>query len=158
VLGAVVNDQELPLEFTDRVRHAVASVDLSALYKTEKGLAILAATFVSQQAGRFGTEVVAHVRAELIALASEVATAWPTSPDDHAIQVLLSYPIYLYSQADTERGTRFTHVASLLEEMVNRLPAMLDKAQYLVDRLIEGLPNHHSRALWRLQVKLRALR
>ena len=51
VLGAVVNDQELPLEFADRVRQAVASVDLASLYKREKGLAIVAATFVSQQGG-----------------------------------------------------------------------------------------------------------
>ena len=73
----------------------------------------MAATFVSQQAGRFSAELVAHVRAGLIALASEIATAWPTSPDEHAIQALLLYPIYLYGQADTE-DTRFTHVASLL--------------------------------------------
>ena len=38
------------------------------------------------------------------------------------------------------------------------LPRMLDRMQYLVDRLVEGLPNHHARALWALQVRLRALR
>jgi tetratricopeptide (TPR) repeat protein len=156
VLRAILNDQEVPSEFIDRVRLALSSMNLTAIYRQEKGIAIIAAVFASQQAPYLGGDVVSRVREQLIALTREVGAE--AAAEEHVVQALLSCPIYIYSRADTDQGSRFAHIAQLFEEMAALWPRLMDRMQYLVDRLVEGLPNHHARSLWALQVKLRALR
>lgn len=156
VLVGVVNDQAVPAEMMDRLRAAVSSVDLAALHSGNAEMTPLVAAFVARQAPRLGPTAVEHVRAQLVAYAREVGRA--TTPDEHEIEALLSCPFYLYSDTDAERDSRFVKISSLLEEIVNRVPHSVKRAQHLLDRLVEGLPNHHARALWALQVKLRVLR
>ena len=61
----------------------------------------------------------ASVRTGLIALASEIATAWPTSPDEQAPGLAVG-PIYLTVKL-TPKTACVSHVASLLEDLINRL-------------------------------------
>ncbi len=156
VLRAVVNDQVLPDHLVDGVRAAVDSLDLAVLCQDDVQVATTAAVFVAQHAGRLGAGSVDRVRGQLVELARECERTHVS--EEHALQVLLSCPFYLFNEADSDEASRFKRVADLLEEIVFACPATRDRAQHLLDRLVEGLPNEHARFLWGLQVKLRALR
>lgn len=157
VLRAVVNDQVLPDHLVDGVRAAVDSLDLVALGRDDVQVATTAAVFAAQHAGRLGAASVDRVRGQLVELARECERARVS--DEHALQVLLSCPFYLFNEAGSdEAGSRFKRIADLLEEILNEWPVTRHRAQYLLDRLVEGLPGEQARFLWGLQVKLRALR
>jgi hypothetical protein len=157
VLRAVVNDQVLPDHLVDGVRAAVDSLDLAALCKDDVHVATTAAVFAAQHAGRLGAGSIEWVRGQLVQFARECERAHVS--DEHALQVLLSCPFYLFSETGSEEaGSRFKRIADLLEEITLACSAARERATYLLDRLVEGLPNEHARLLWGLQVKLRALR
>lgn len=157
VLRAVINDQVLPDALVDGVRAALSSLDLAALSRDDAQVATTAAVFAAQHAARIGPDCVDLVGAELVRLASELGQA--AVRDERVLQSLLSCPFYLFEEAaPAEAGSRFKRIADLLEEFIHVCPAIRDRAQYLLDRLVEGLPNEHARLLWALQVKLRALR
>jgi hypothetical protein len=84
----------------------------------------------------------------------------PANEVEQAANVLISAAFYLVDRSggDLRDGNRFATIAQLIDEMVQSWPTLVDRCQFLVDKLVEGLPNADSRWLWQLQIKLRAMR
>jgi hypothetical protein len=161
VLTTVIHDYALPEEVAPRLRDALLRADLVLLHKKNSTASLLAAMFAAQHAGRLGPDVVAHIRAQLLALIG----AWremPSAPAnvEQAANVLISAAFYLVDRSggDSRDGNRFATIAQLIDEMVQSWPTLVDRCQFLIDKLVEGLPNADSRWLWQLQIKLRAMR
>lgn len=161
VIHAIVRDGSLPVDLVRSFREALLATNLPVLHDNNTQAALMAAIISSRSAGPLGEEVVGHIREQIIALARAWNRSSHQSPMeiDYAVGALLSAAFYLYGRGDAiVRAQRFAEIARLLEEMVLQWPALLERTQVMVDRLIEGLPNADSRWLWQLQVKLRALR
>jgi hypothetical protein len=162
VLTTIVHDNALPEDVAPRLRDALLRADFVSLHKKNSTAALLAVMFSAQHASRIGADVVGHVRSQLLALVD----AWRETPSasanevEQAANVLISAAFYLVDRTggDSQDGDRFATIAQLLDEMVQSWPALVDRCQFLVDRLVDGLPNADSRWLWQLQVKLRAMR
>jgi tetratricopeptide (TPR) repeat protein len=162
VLNAVVHDYALPEDVAPRLRDAILRVDFVRLHKGSSAAALLAAIFAAQHAGRLGVDVARHIRSQLLALVG----AWREMPSasakevEQAANVLISAAFYLVdrSEGDSQEGNRFGAIAQLLDEMVQSWPALVERCQFLIDKLVDGLPNADSRWLWQFQVKLRAMR
>ena len=86
------------------------------------------------------------MRTQLVELAREMGVK--ADANGPAVDALLACPLYFYSEAPTERDSRFTEIATILEELVNVWPA-LEAMQRLLDRSVEGLPNVDAGTLWR---------
>jgi hypothetical protein len=159
-LHAIVQDFSVPEELSIGFREALIKLDIVALTQQDSSIALLAAIFAAQNAARLGEDVVAHIRAQLISLASALATNTPQKPEEMSrmADLLLSTSFYLYGsfQGDEDQN-RIAKFAQLLDELTQRWKPIVEKCQLLVDKLIDALPNVSSRMLWQLQIKLRAL-
>jgi hypothetical protein len=157
----ILHDHPAPATLSGGLRAGILAIDLVQLRVTNAHAALIAATFASQHAGRLGQDVVTHVRQQLLSLAAAIAEERGRSPEEveSVQQVLLSAAFYLYGHpVATEGESRFFWIGGLLSDLVDRCPGLVEGCQYLVDRLVDGLPNADSRWLWRLQVQLRARR
>jgi hypothetical protein len=162
VLSTVVHDYPLPEDVAPRLRDALLRTDFVSLQKKNSSAPLLAAIFAAQHAARLGPEVVAHIRSQLLALVGawrEMPSA-PANEVEQAGSVLISAAFYLVdgSGDGSQDDSRFAQIAQLVDEMVQSWPALVERCQFLVDKLVDGLPNFDSRWLWQLQIKLRAMR
>ena len=67
--------------------------------------------------------------------------------------MLLSAAMCLYCNSDSSGGGgRFAKIGELLDNLIDRWPALIEQSHRFVETLIDGLPNSESRWLWRLQV------
>lgn len=150
----------LPTELGPILREGLLATDLLALHRKDANAALIAAIVSAQHAVALGPDVGAHVRVQLLALAGEWNRRSDASEDEieRAANVFVSAAFYLLGTEIRSDDNRFQRVAELLYQLVQMWPAIVNRCQFLVDRLVEGLPNPDSRFFWQVQVKLRSVR
>ena len=163
LMHAVVDDDPIPRDLIECLQEGLLRLDLSALHQKDRIAALLAATWSAKHACRFGSDVVSHVRSQLISLATvrnqECLQPGRANVDRETQTTLLSAAFYLYGRLESREGSgRFEEIAELIDRLVNCWPLLVDESHQLIERLVDGLPNCESRWLWRLQIKLRAAR
>jgi len=116
----------------------------------------LAAATAAKQAHRFGTDSVDHVRSQLLALSTFLASR--QNPDMKLGELLLSAAFELFVRDGTlSSDERLNSTVRILEDVVMRWPALAGRCKKFVDSMVDDLPSIQSRVLWPLAVKLRAI-
>jgi hypothetical protein len=156
----VFQDFRLPDDLLRPFAATVLATDFTQLYAADESTGLIAITCACEHAARLGSDVLQHARAHLLDIAEHTSNDRLASGSESRVaELLLSAALHLGCFAnDPSRGNRFTETAELLEELVRRQPALVERCQTVVDRFVEGLPNADSRWFWRLQVSLRAMR
>jgi hypothetical protein len=151
VLQVIVRDHPVPPDLEPSLAQALLAADFTNLQKTNPQSAYIAAAFTARHAGRLGTAVLEHVRAQLITLA-QAQSGTRDDNDNTFASMIFSAVFSLY--AHSERDSRFDEIARLLEEVVVAWPAAVNPCRQLVERLITHLPNRDSRWFWALKIRL----
>ncbi len=154
-LHAVLRNGIIPEEAHDSFRTLFLEADFEKLRVDRPELTSLALTFASMHAHTLGAQVVDKVRSDILKMVRTEPPAQTSRGERHSEDIVLSAAFYLYRRS-TPQERQYEQTSALWKEMVEVRQAIAGSCQLFVDRLVEALPNHHSRYLWKLQVFLRS--
>jgi hypothetical protein len=155
-LHAVMKDGIISPEAQVSIQELVISTDFEKLSKEKPEVASIALIFASIHARRLGSGVIEKVRRDILKIAAAVVKDDEASIRERIDGRLLSAAFYLYKPF-IGSGTGYEEIAKLWTELIEVFPSATSDCLVMVNRLVEGLPNRHSRYLWKLQVHLRSL-
>lgn len=93
------------------------------------------------------------MQSQILKVAAEAARP---SRNDSYRELILDAAFHL-SNVASEGEERHARLARLIEQLVSSCPPLVKSCDFVVSRLVEGLPTASSRHYWPLQVSLRHL-
>lgn len=157
---SVLGDDAAPIQFQPMLRAAILATNFEGILDGAEQSRLPVLVSVARQAAILGDDVIVHVRAQLLRLTKSIAArAKATNAKDREdmIDAVLSAAFELY-RADRPNENNYTELSVFLWDLVSQWWEIAETCQRLVDALVQGLPNAHSRLFWQLQIRLRAVR
>jgi hypothetical protein len=155
---AVLGDGPIPAQFQELMKDAILATKCDDLLTQSESIRFAVLVSVAHLGGVLPGETSAHIRTQLLQLCKVLQeSAIAADEKEDMLQTVLSAAFELY-RSGRPNEEKYNGLSSLLSALVSECPQIAEQCQVLVDALVQGLPNIHSRLFWKLQIMLRAVR